>query len=208
MTQPNQGNWGPPQNQGGYGPPQGGGYGPPQGGGYGPPPGQGGFSNYQPPQPPPQPPKKKRTGRNVVLAIIAVIVVIAIATSAGGGSGSSSNTAKPATGESTSSAKSDSGTKAGTVLLSLTGSGTKQTQKFTTGSDDWDVAYTYDCSNFGGTGNFILTPTGEDGAPSFTNTGINDLGAGKSDVTHYHHGGTYFLDINSECKWTVKVTTA
>jgi hypothetical protein len=84
----------------------------------------------------------------------------------------------------------------------LQGSGTKQTQKFTAASD-WDLEWSYDCSNFGQQGNFIVTVYDSDGTMSFDNTAVNQLGKSGSDVQHYHKGGTYYLSVNSECSWHI-----
>jgi hypothetical protein len=84
------------------------------------------------------------------------------------------------------------------TLLSLTGSGIKNTAQFTTG-DSWTLSYTYDCSDFGGTGNFIVSD--ETGMPLVNE--LQDKGSGSSPQ---YSAGTHHLEINSECKWTVKVT--
>jgi len=92
------------------------------------------------------------------------------------------------------------------VLLTLDGSGSKTTQKFTTGGDDWDLNWTYDCSAYGGgTGNLIVNVYNGDGSFSFKNAGVNQLGKGGADVEHFHSGGTFYLVVGSECKWHIDV---
>lgn len=143
--------------------------------------------------------------RTLPLALLAAATLAAGCTT----TPSSPKAAKP---DQPSAASSDGGSAstapavaAGQVLLQLSGSGAKTTQKFTTGSD-WDLSYSYfGCP--GGQGNFIVDISSP-GGDFNSNTGINELGSGKTDVTHYHEGGTFFLDINSECSWKVKVTTA
>lgn len=90
------------------------------------------------------------------------------------------------------------------VLLDIQGSGTKSTEKFTTAGSDWDLQYAYNCSNFGSRGNFIVSVNGGDGGLS-SNAGVNQLGASGNDVDHYHTGGTFYLEVNSECSWHIKV---
>lgn len=85
------------------------------------------------------------------------------------------------------------------TLLALSGSGIKNTAQFTTG-DSWTLTYTYDCSNFGDTGNFIVTD--ETGMPL-----VNELQAKGSGSSPQYSSGIHHLSINSECKWTVKVTS-
>ncbi|MCL2393479.1 MAG: hypothetical protein FWC87_02230 [Acidimicrobiaceae bacterium] len=87
-------------------------------------------------------------------------------------------------------------------------------QNFTTPSfhvnNEWQLAYTYNCQTFGGQGNFIVQisqPPGKVGiGVSANDDGPNELGTGGSATESYHYGGTIFLDITSECDWTIKVT--
>ncbi|MDQ6617850.1 MAG: hypothetical protein M3083_24670 [Actinomycetota bacterium] len=93
------------------------------------------------------------------------------------------------------------------VLLSVSGTGLKKTEKFTTSSNDWDLAWSYDCSKFfGGKGNFQVYVNGQVNIGGLSNLVVNELGASGSSVGHFHEGGTLYLEVNSECTWTVKVT--
>jgi hypothetical protein len=76
-------------------------------------------------------------------------------------------------------------------------------EKFTTQGDDWDLQYAYDCSSFGMQGNFMVAIKGGDG--SMTGMMVNKLGRSEADTDHYHTGGTFFLEVNSECSWHIKV---
>lgn len=88
------------------------------------------------------------------------------------------------------------------TLLSVSGEGIKSTKSFSA-DGDWELSYTYDCSNWGQKGNFQIFIESEDGGMS--DIGANELGMSGSDTNYYHDGGTYYLKINSECNWTVKV---
>lgn len=90
------------------------------------------------------------------------------------------------------------------VLLDLKGSGSKSTQKFTAGSD-WDLNWSYDCSNFGQDGNFQVFIYDGSGQMSFRNSPVNQLGASDSGVEHYHNGGTFYFTVNSVCSWKIQV---
>jgi hypothetical protein len=90
-----------------------------------------------------------------------------------------------------------------TTLLDVSGSGIKTTQAFTVGPT-WAMTWSYDCSAFGSRGNFIVNVMTTDGHGS-RNAGTNQLGTGGSDVEHFHVGGTFYLEINSECGWHVTV---
>jgi hypothetical protein len=90
------------------------------------------------------------------------------------------------------------------VLLDLSGNGTKTTQKFTAGKD-WDLNWSYNCSNFGQDGNFQVFIYDDSGQLSFRNSPVNQLGASGADVEHYHNGGTFYLTVNSVCSWKIQV---
>lgn len=90
------------------------------------------------------------------------------------------------------------------TLLDISGSGSKSTQSFTTSSNSWELDYSYDCSNFGSQGNFQVYIQKDNGA--FTDIPpVNELGSGGSDTEYYHEGGTFYLEVNSECSWHVTV---
>jgi hypothetical protein len=85
-------------------------------------------------------------------------------------------------------------------LLTLRGNGIQRTTKFTT-SGDWRIDWTYDCSSFGTTGNFIVEVQGDT-----LDVAVNQLGArGSGSAPEYTSPGTYYLEVNSECVWTVTV---
>ncbi len=88
------------------------------------------------------------------------------------------------------------------VLLQVSGSGTKSTQTFTAPSS-WTLDYSYDCSSYGYKGNFQIMTYTADGNMDFSNTPVNQLGKSGSDTEYYHSGGQLYLEINSECSWTV-----
>ena len=88
------------------------------------------------------------------------------------------------------------------VLLDVAASGVKTTKRFAT-DPDWDLQWSYDCSNFGSQGNFILFVMNGDGTPSLENEGLNQLGQRQAATIHYRKGGTFFFKITSECNWHV-----
>jgi hypothetical protein len=202
---------GQPWPQPGYQPPQG----PPgwQQPGYG----QQGYG--QPPFTPPQPgyqpgpqrPRKSWPARHKVLTgLIAFgcVIVIGVAANAAGSSSSSSSAAStaaqaPAPSSTAASAAPSSAAPttapAAQTVATYSGSGIENTPRFTV-TDTWKLAYSFDCSNFGSQGNFQVF---ED---SGFNVLTNDLATSKSASTmQYNDAGTHYLEINSECSWTVKV---
>ena len=100
------------------------------------------------------------------------------------------------------SAPSASPAPATTTVATFSGSGIQSTPRFTV-TNTWKLDYTYDCSSFGGSGNFIVD---EDGGNDFDGASVNALGAGGSSSTWvYDDAGTHYLAVNSECSWTVKI---
>jgi hypothetical protein len=92
----------------------------------------------------------------------------------------------------------------GVTLLTLSGSGAASTQQFTVPSaaKGWHVNWTYDCSDFGSQGNFDYSVNSGTNL-NFDDTGPNQLGSGGSGVEHYYDTGTFNLQVDSECNWTV-----
>jgi hypothetical protein len=95
------------------------------------------------------------------------------------------------------------------VLFQQAGSGTASSQNFTAPTN-WNVTWTYDCSAFGSEGNFqvLVSQAGTGSMASLEDTPVNQLGPKGSGVQHYHYGGKLYLEMNSECTWTVVATAA
>src|ERR1700722_19287820 len=114
----------------------------------------------------------------ILSGILVVIIFFSIMGAAG--SNKSGNSVPAASDNSNAAANTNSQsasgpTKAPQMLLDLTGSGTKSTQTFTAGGD-WDLDWTYDCSNFGNQGNFQVMIYNKDGSIS-TQLPVNQLGS-------------------------------
>jgi hypothetical protein len=89
---------------------------------------------------------------------------------------------------------------AAAVALDISGSGSHSTEVFSV-NQEWALDWSYDCSNFSdGTGNFIVNVNGD-----VSTLGVNQLGSVDSGTEYFHQGGNVYLEINSECSWTVKV---
>jgi Protein of unknown function (DUF2510) len=164
----------------------------------------------------------------IVGAVVVVLLIIAAA--AGGGS---DDTNDAATDDASTTTTTSTGAPAATPtapptappatvpagpIFTQTGSGTATTASFKV-PNSWDMAWTYDCANFGTSGNFVVSIydlTGSaggteesGGSVDFDNQGVNQLGANGSGVEHFHSGGnTKYLKVISECNWTLTVTKA
>ena len=164
-----------------------------------------------PSSPTPNPAARPRSGPSWPAALLMAAAALVFGGICGIGVGSSSQSHNNTTGGVANQSANQAPTPAASrvpspspqVLLNLSGSGTKTTQKFTTSGDDWDLVWTYNCASFGGSGNFIVMVKNGDGSPS-DNQGVNQLGANGSDTEHFHSGGTFYLQVISECSWTVK----
>lgn len=98
------------------------------------------------------------------------------------------------------------------VLLSLSGSGIENSPPFLVTESQLTVRYTYDCSGQGGDGNFIadLLSGNQSSLGSDDQSIANALGIGGSVTTTIYPtnaGSDYHLAVNSECNWTVVVST-
>jgi hypothetical protein len=165
----------------------------------------------QPPQYPTGPwrPAPHRRGRTrvVVLSLVGgfvVIFLIVIAASHGSPSSPAGTTAVPAGGTSAPAAPvATAAAAAPRVVATFSGSGQENTSRFTV-SASWKLSYSFSCASFGSSGNFIVF---EDGGKDLNGVTVNELGASKSGSSWaYGDAGTHYLQIDSECSWSVTVT--
>jgi hypothetical protein len=93
------------------------------------------------------------------------------------------------------------------VIARFSGSGIQNTARFTIrGSGNWVLKWSYNCSNFGLSGNFIVS---EDNMGDFNGASVNELGMSGHGQTHvYGDSGRHYLSVNSECNWKTAVVTA
>jgi len=98
------------------------------------------------------------------------------------------------------------------VLISFSGSGIRNSAPFVVNSSAVTASYSYDCSSFGGQGNFIADlVSGSPGSGNYDDESIaNQLGSGGSQTTTVYPqdvGNSYYLEVNSECSWSITLTT-
>jgi len=175
------------------------------------------------PMPPGLPQRKKHGCLYAVLAVVALVIIAGVIGAVAGSSTKSTTTAastpaasQPTTNAPTTTPKTSPPTTTPptkppipVVLWSQSGSGIQSGPQFTVPSGDkgWDEIWTYNCANFGSSGNFVSSITGYGNAAGTTDTGTNQLGASGSGTNHYYDTGTFAIQINSECAWTEKVMT-
>ena len=144
------------------------------------------------------------------VALIALIAVIALSRPP-----DTAHTASPApsiSGQPTTSAPTTSESiqptppPTSTVLLTFEGSGSKSSEPFIASGDSVALAYTFDCSALGTSGNFtesfydtnaLVLDTVKEFAKSGTRTTV---------VYIANTALPYHLEVNSQCAWTIKVT--
>jgi hypothetical protein len=149
-----------------------------------------------------------------VAVIVGAVVIVALAggcNKSNSSPASTSTTAATATtaGSSRTTTPATTTTAASSVLFQQTGSGTASTPNFTTPTN-WDIDWSYNCSNFGTQGNFAVTveQAGTGTMASIEDLPINQLGESGSGVQSYHYGGKLYLSVDSECDWTIKAVRA
>jgi hypothetical protein len=162
--------------------------------------------------------RRQRLNTPALISAVCAAMFVAACASTAGTSSASSATASPATSPpaATSSraatpTQTVSPTRAATptstpappqTLLNQQGSGTASTASFSA-PKNWDLVWSYDCSSFGSSGNFEVDIQGNLGP-----LGVNQMGTSGSGTEYYHQGGSYYLEVNSECSWQVTARTA
>jgi hypothetical protein len=97
------------------------------------------------------------------------------------------------------------------VLLTFSGSGIRNSAPFNVGGGPLTVSYSFNCASFGGSGNFQadLYYGNQASLNSDDLSVANALArSGHQTTTVYpqYPGKDYYLSVNSECSWNVKVT--
>jgi hypothetical protein len=91
----------------------------------------------------------------------------------------------------------------GRVVATFSGSGITNTARFTV-SSTWRLDYSFNCGALGQAGNFIVMEDGSFGAMA-----VDELAESKTGSSYaYSDAGPHYLEIDSECSWTVKVSDA
>ena len=95
--------------------------------------------------------------------------------------------------------------------MQLSGSGIANSAPFNVGPGALRVTYSFDCSSFGGQGNFIADLLyGNQSSPNSDDLSIANALATSGQNTTYvypmYPNSEYYLSVNSECSWTVTVT--
>jgi hypothetical protein len=102
-------------------------------------------------------------------------------------------------------ARNPAGPASGNVLLEMSGTGHRQSATFVV-PGPWDLGYTYDCSNFPDrTGDFFVTVHDGDGSVSTGDPGVDESGPGRDAVAYGRWAGAYYVSVDTECHWAVKV---
>jgi len=115
--------------------------------------------------------------------------------------GKRTTSSKPSTAAPKLTSKVVSSTPQGKAELS--GFGPQYTKQFTA-DGDWDVEWSYDCSNLKHPDRLIVSVYDSTGRVSKDTPPVVQFGAKGSGTQHYHQAGTYFLGVTSRCTWHAK----
>ena len=161
--------------------------------------------------------RRRLSAPALVSAVCAALFVTACASTAGTSSGNSATASAATSLPSATSSRAATPTPTVTAtrtatptptpatpqtLLNQQGSGTASTASFSA-PKNWDLAWSYDCSTFGSSGNFEVDVQGNLGP-----VGVNQMGTSGSGTEYYHQGGSYYLEVDSECSWQVTARSA
>jgi hypothetical protein len=165
---------------------------------------------------------RKQRGRGLkIVGLIAygiVVLIIGIAIGSAGKPATSTAASTKSTTPSTTTQNTPTPTAttpaaaapANQVLIRFAGSGIKNSAPFSVGNGPLTITYRFDCSNFGQSGNFQADL--EYGNQSSLNSDdqmiANDLamqGGQTTTVYPQDPGKDYYLSVNSECSWHLKV---
>lgn len=179
----------------------------------------------QGPVDPQQVPPAKSHGRRLLLIPAAIVALIIIIIAATAGSNNQRTADKSTTITTPTTTKTPTSTTAPTptttapttttappvpqVLWQQSGTGAASGPQFNVPADvkGWNEEWSYNCSAFGSSGNFITNINGYGSAAGTTDAGTNQIGSGGSGVNHYYDHGTFSIDVNSECSWTDEAVT-
>ena len=90
------------------------------------------------------------------------------------------------------------------TLLEADANGNTKTKQFTTQGAEWTLNWSFDCAVLGDSGIFNVKVMAADGKES-ANPPVEKIDAANSGVEHYKQGGTFYLDVISECPWHIRV---
>ena len=93
---------------------------------------------------------------------------------------------------------------ADTVTFSSASIGTTGNTPLFGQSGPWLMSWSYDCSNYGTAGNFIVSINQPPGDLAF-DIGPNEEGTAGTGTDYYYDSGTFQLSVVSECDWTISV---
>jgi hypothetical protein len=182
-----------------------------------------------PPGPQPVPARRSRRqrgrGPKIVGAIVYSLVVLLVGVVIGSATASKTGTPAAASTPATSATTSPSAAPASTtssapaaaaptthVLIRFTGSGIKNSAPFNVGSGPLTITYHFNCAAFGGSGNFAadLLYGNQSSLNSDDQSIANDLAPSGSQTTTVYPqdpGKDYYLSVDSECSWRLKVVS-
>jgi hypothetical protein len=153
------------------------------------------------------PAKASRTPRRVRSVLVAMVILATVAAILGSCKGHAAlSQAAVASEAPVASEAAASPTPAGSILLSLSGTGPRTSDEFHSSGVSVDVSYDYTCAQ---EGNFTVNFYGTNGSPVLADVIVDELGTtGAASVAENLNGATgpFTVEIVSDCTWTLKVS--
>jgi hypothetical protein len=158
----------------------------------------------------------------IVYSVVVLLIGVLIGNSAASKSGtpaaastqapatSATTSPSPAPASTTTSSPAAAAAPASHVLIRFAGSGIRNSAPFDVGSGPLTVTYRFNCASQGGSGNFVadLLYGNQSSLNSDDQSIANDLAASGGQTTTVYPqdpGKDYYLSVNSECSWHLKV---
>jgi hypothetical protein len=153
------------------------------------------------------PAKASRHSRRIRTVLVATVVLAAVAAILGSCKGHAAlSQAAVASEAPVASEAAASPTPAGSILLSLSGTGPRTSDEFHSSGASVEVSYDYTCAQ---EGNFTVNFYGTNGSPVLPDIIADEYGTtGAASTVENLNGvtGPFTVEVVSECDWTVKVS--
>jgi len=153
------------------------------------------------------PAKASRRSQRIRSTLVALVVLATVAAILGSCKGHAALSSSAVASEApVASEEAVTETPAGSILLSLSGTGPRTSDEFHSSGTSVDVSYEYTCAQ---ENNFTVNFYGTNGSPVLPDIVADEYGTtGAASTVENLNGvtGPFTVEVVSECDWTVKVS--